>query len=254
MENSLRHALERDEFLFHYQPKVDLATGRIIGMEALIRWKNPEWGLISPAEFIPLAEETGLIVQIGEWVLLKACAQNKAWQRAGLPSIQMAVNVSGRQFHNQALSQQVAKALQEAGLDPQYLELELTESMIMKNAEITLKTLDELDALGVELTVDDFGTGYCSLSYLKRFPVHTLKIDRSFVRDLSTDPDDAAIVTAIITLAHSLKVKVLAEGVETIEQLEFLRSLKCDQIQGDLFSKPLPAEEITKRWKEGWIL
>lgn len=250
LENALRHALEREELLLHYQPKIDLPTGKIVGMEALVRWKHPEHGLVSPAEFIPLAEETGLIVPIGEWVLRAACAQNKAWQKVGLPPIRIAVNLSARQFHKQNLSQTIIQVLREVDLDPRYLELELTESLIMKNAEATIAMLSELDAIGVEMTVDDFGTGYSSLSYLKRFPVHTLKIDRSFVRDLSSDPDDAAIVTAIITLAHSLDLKVVAEGVETVEQLEFLRSLKCDEMQGYLFSRPLPPDEVTKLWKE----
>lgn len=251
LENALRHALEREELLLHYQPKIDLATGKIVGMEALVRWKHPEHGLVSPAEFIPLAEETGLIVPIGEWVLRAACAQNKAWQEAGFPPARIAVNLSARQFQRQNLSQTVERVLKEIDLDPRYLELELTESIIMKNAEATITMLSELDAMGVEMTVDDFGTGYSSLSYLKRFPVHTLKIDRSFVRDLSHDPDDAAIVTAIITLAHSLNLKVIAEGVESVEQLEFLRSLKCDEMQGYLFSKPLPAQEATELWAEG---
>lgn len=250
LENALRHALEREELLLLYQPKVDLATGKIIGLEALVRWKHPQWGLVSPADFIPLAEETGLIVPIGEWVLWTACAQNKAWQEAGFPPIRIAVNLSARQFNKQNFAEMVARLLGEVGLDPQYLELELTESIIMKNAESTMTMLQELDAMGVELTVDDFGTGYSSLSYLKRFPVHTLKIDRSFVRNLTTDPEDVAIVTAIITLAHTLHLKVIAEAVETVEQLALLRSLECDQMQGYLFSRPLPSGEVAKRWRE----
>lgn len=245
LENNLRHALERGEFVLHYQPKVDLATGRIVGMEALVRWKSPELGMISPAEFIPLAEETGLIVPIGEWILRTACAQNKAWQRMNLPPIRMGVNLSVRQLQRQTLIGTVAHLLNETGLDPNYLELELTESIIMKSSESTMAELRELHLGGIEISIDDFGTGYSSLSYLKRLPIDSLKIDKSFVQDVTTDPDDAAIVTAIVTMAHSLKLKVVAEAVETVEQLEFLRSLKCDRMQGYLFSKPLPAEEVT---------
>jgi len=246
LENSLRHALERGEILVHYQPIVDVATGQINRMEALVRWKRPDIGIVSPVKFIPLAEETGLIVPIGEWILRTACAQNKAWQSAGLPPIRMAVNLSASQFQQQNLAEMIANTLDEVDLDPKYLELELTESIIMKNTETTLATLLQLDALGIDISVDDFGTGYSSLSYLKRFPVTTLKIDGSFIRDITTDPDDRAIVTAIITLASSLKLKVVAESVETDQQLQILRSLHCDQMQGYLFSKPLPVEEATQ--------
>ncbi len=251
LENNLRRALERGEFLLYYQPKVDLVTGKIVGMEALVRWKCPEVGMISPAEFIPLAEETGLIVPIGEWVLRTACTQNKAWQERGLPSIRMGVNLSVRQLQRQNLIGTIAHVLNETGLDPGYLELELTESIIMKSNESTMAELRELNLGGIEISIDDFGTGYSSLSYLKRLPIDTLKIDKSFVQDVTTDPDDAAIVAAIITMAHTLKLKVVAEAVETVEQLAFLRSLKCDQMQGYLFSKPLPAEEITRLLVEG---
>jgi diguanylate cyclase (GGDEF)-like protein/PAS domain S-box-containing protein len=246
MENGLRRALERGEFLLHYQPIVDLATRSVIAVEALIRWKRAEGEVISPAEFIPLAEETGLIIPIGEWVLRTACAQNKAWQSAGLPLIRVAVNLSARQFQRQDLAETIVHTLGQIGLDPKYLELELTESIIMKSAETTVAMLRRLNALGIGISVDDFGTGYSSLSYLKRFPVTTLKIDSTFVRDITTDPDDRAIVHAIITLAHSLKLKVVAEAVETEEQLQFLRSLRCDQMQGYLFCKPLAAEEMTQ--------
>lgn len=251
LENNLRHALERQEFLLHYQPKVDLATGQIVGAEALVRWKSPEVGMVSPAEFIPLAEETGLIVPIGEWILRTACAQNKAWQQRGLSPVRMGVNLSVRQLQRQNLIGTIAHALNETGLDPNYLELELTESIIMKSNESTMAELRELHLGGIEISIDDFGTGYSSLSYLKRLPIDTLKIDKSFVQDVATDPDDAAIVAAIITMAHTLKLKVVAEAVETVEQLEFLRSLKCDRMQGYLFSKPLPAEEITRLLVEG---
>lgn len=251
LENNLRRALERGEFLLYYQPKVDLTTGRIVGMEALIRWKSPEAGMVSPAEFIPLAEETGLIVPMGEWILRTACAQNKAWQKQGLPPVRMGVNLSARQLQRQNLIGTIAHVLNETGLDPNYLELELTESLIMKSNESTMTELRELHLGGIEISIDDFGTGYSSLSYLKRLPINTLKIDKSFVQEVTTDPDDAAIVAAIITLAHTLKLKVVAEAVETVEQLDFLRGLKCDQMQGYLFSKPLPAEEITRLLAEG---
>ncbi|MCG3115519.1 MAG: EAL domain-containing protein [Candidatus Manganitrophus sp. SA1] len=251
LENNLRHALERGEFLLYYQPKVDLTTGRIVGMEALVRWKSPEAGMVSPAEFIPLAEETGLIVPMGEWILRTACAQNKAWQQKGLPLVRMGVNISVRQLQRQNLIATIAHVLNETGLDPNYLELELTESIIMKSNESTMAELRKLNLGGIEISIDDFGTGYSSLSYLKRLPIDTLKIDKSFVQDVTTDPDDAAIVAAIITMAHTLKLKVVAEAVETVEQLSFLRALKCDQMQGYLFSKPLPAEEITRLLAEG---
>ncbi|MDC4204275.1 MAG: EAL domain-containing protein [Candidatus Manganitrophus sp.] len=251
LENNLRRALEREEFLLYYQPKVDLTTGQIVGMEALIRWKSPEAGMVSPAKFIPLAEETGLIVPMGEWILRTACAQNKAWQKQGLPPVRMGVNLSARQLQRQNLIGTIAHVLNETGLDPNYLELELTESLIMKSNESTMTELRELHLGGIEISIDDFGTGYSSLSYLKRLPIDTLKIDKSFVQDVTTDPDDAAIVAAIITMAHTLKLKVVAEAVETVEQLEFLRGLKCDQMQGYLFSKPLPAEEITRLLVEG---
>ncbi len=251
LENNLRRALERGEFLLYYQPKVDLTTGQIVGMEALIRWKSPEAGMVSPAEFIPLAEETGLIVPMGEWILRTACAQNKAWQKQGLPFVRMGVNISVRQLQRQNLIGTIAHVLNETGLDPNYLELELTESIIMKSNESTMAELRELNLGGIEISIDDFGTGYSSLSYLKRLPIDTLKIDKSFVQEVTTDPDDAAIVAAIITMAHTLKLKVVAEAVETVEQLEFLRGLKCDQMQGYLFSRPLPAEEITRLLAEG---
>ena len=246
LENNLRRALERNEFLLYYQPQVSFKTRQIIGMEALLRWRHPDLGLVSPARFIPVAEETGLIVPIGEWVLRTACTQNKAWQIAGLPSLLVAVNLSARQFQHKGLVEMIKRVLNETRLDPKYLELELTESILMRKEEDVITTLCELNAMGIGLSIDDFGTGYSSLSYLKRFPIHKLKIDRSFVRDIATDPDDPAIVRAVIALAHSLNMKAIAEGVETAEQLEFLRSLQCDEMQGYLFSLPLPAEEVTK--------
>ncbi len=246
LATSLRHALEREQFVVHYQPQVDLATGRITGMEALVRWHHPDWGLVAPGKFIPLAEETGLILPIGEWVLKTACAQNKAWQQAGHPPLRVAVNISARQFKRQDLVATVGRVLAATGLGAQHLELELTEGLIMDNAEYTIATLSELHRMGVWLSIDDFGVGYSSLSYLKRFPVHSLKIDQSFVRDLTTDEGNAAIVRAILTLARSLKLSVVAEAVETIEQLRFLQALSCDQVQGYLFSPPVSAQEATE--------
>lgn len=244
LENSLRRALERDEFIVHYQPQADADTRNITGVEALVRWQHPELGLISPAEFIPLAEETGLMVPLGEWVLRTACAQNKAWQQAGYIKFSMSVNLSLRQFRQTNLTGMVEQVIRETGLDPTCLELELTESSVMMNTESAVTTLRKLQALGIRIAIDDFGTGYSSLNYLKNLPIDTLKIDRSFVRDAATNPVDAAIVQAIITLAHSLNLKVKAEGIETQEQLDFLRLLRCDEIQGYLLSRPLPAEAL----------
>ena len=244
LESSLRRALDNREFLLHYQPQVDARSGAIIGAEALIRWRHPDLGLVSPLDFIPLAEESGLIVPIGEWVLQTACAELKAWQDAGNGVLRMAVNLSGRQFRQQDLVGTVQRAISTAGIDAQSLELEITESMLMQDASETTRLLDSLKALGVKLSVDDFGTGYSSLSYLKRFPLDALKIDRSFIRDIATDPDDAAITVAILAMAGGLGLEVVAEGVETIEQLTFLRNLNCQMIQGYLFSKPLSSEQM----------
>ena len=247
LENGLRHAVERGEFLLYYQPKIDLISGRIIGTEALIRWKQADnERMILPGEFISLAEEVGLILPIGEWVLKTACAQNRVWQTTGLPPLDVAVNLSTLQFQQKDLAKMIATTLKETGLDPKYLELEITESIIMKSADKAEMTLRDLNAIGVEISIDDFGSGYSSLAYLKRFPVAKLKIDRVFVRDISTNPDDKRLVEVIITLAHSLDLKIVAEGVETEEQLQYLRSVGCDQIQGNIYSKPLPAEEMTR--------
>jgi EAL domain-containing protein (putative c-di-GMP-specific phosphodiesterase class I) len=254
LESNLRHALERKELLLHYQPRVDLESGRIIGVEALLRWQYPDLGLVSPSQFVPLAEETGLIIPIGEWVLRTACAQNRLWQSMGFPPMRVAVNLSVRQFEQRNLVETIGRVIKETGLDPNYLELELTEGLIMKNPEITVATLRSLHEMGIQISIDDFGTGYSSLSYLRRFPIHALKIDQSFVRDIITDPDGTVIVTAIILLAHSLKLKVIAEGVETRDQLDFVRSLKCHEMQGYLFSKPVPGEEITRLLTEGKLL
>ncbi|MDO9386980.1 MAG: PAS domain S-box protein [Thiobacillus sp.] len=244
LENGLHHALERDEFLLHYQPQVDLRSGEIAGMEALVRWRHPELGLVSPAMFIPVAEDSGLIVALGEWVLRTACAQNKALQLAGLKPISVAVNLSARQFRQPDLVERVAAILGETGLDPACLELELTESLVMQNVEETISTLGKLKAMGIKLSIDDFGTGYSSLSYLKRFPIDTLKIDQSFVRDITTDPDDAAIAKSIISMAHDMQLRVIAEGVETEAQKSFLQQRHCDEMQGYLFSRPVPAAEF----------
>ncbi len=253
LEGVLRRALERNEFLLYYQPQISLESGKIIGMEALLRWQHPEKGLMAPAQFIPILEETGLIVPVGEWVLRSAATQIKQWQALKLPRLRVAVNLSALQFRQPGLSQIIASILEEVGLDSASgcLEVELTESLIMKDVEGTIATLQSLHEMGVQISIDDFGTGYSSLSYLKRFPIDTLKIDQSFVRDLSNNSDDASIVSAIIALGHSLKLKVIAEGVETIEQLAFLRESKCDDVQGYLFSKPLPAGEMTLLLQDG---
>ncbi|MBI4587238.1 MAG: EAL domain-containing protein [Candidatus Rokubacteria bacterium] len=213
----------------------------------------PERGLVAPAEFIPVAEESGLIIPIGEWVLRQACAQNKAWQAAGLPPLRVAVNLSARQFRQKTLADTVAQVLNATGLDPKYLELELTESLLMENTQASSTMLAALKAMGLQISIDDFGTGYSSLSYLKRFPIDSLKIDRSFVSDVTTDPDDAAIVIAIIALAHSLRLKVIAEGVETKEQLALLRAQNCHAAQGHLFCRPLPSEafaQLLRQWRQ----
>ena len=249
LEGELRRAMEHDEFLVHYQPKLDVPTRKITGMEALVRWQHPERGLVSPADFIPLAEETGLIVPIGEWVLRTACAQNKAWQDAGFEPLSVSVNLSSRQFEQQNLTGAVTAALHDTGLAAQYLELEITESMLMRDPEETIMILQAFENKGIRISIDDFGTGYSSLSYLNRFPLDYLKIDRAFVMNITTNPDDAAITTAIVAMAHSLKLKVIAEGVETEEQLAFLRGLGCDEVQGYLFSRPVPAEKFAELLK-----
>jgi len=245
LEGGLRRALSRQEFVLHYQPQMDLATGAIVGLEALIRWQPPGQETVYPGDFIPIAEETGLIVAIGEWVLRTACAQHVAWDEAAtFPHTRIAVNLSARQFKQQDIVKMVSRVLHETGCHATCLELEITESIIMENPEMAAETLHKLSDMGVHLSIDDFGTGYSSLSYLKRFPINTLKIDRSFVRDITTDSDDAAIAKAVIALAHSMKLKVIAEGVETVEQLDFLRAQRCDQIQGYYLSRPLAAAEM----------
>ncbi|HWP47856.1 MAG TPA: EAL domain-containing protein [Candidatus Limnocylindrales bacterium] len=250
LESGLRRALEQEEFIVYYQPQISLHTGQIVGMEVLLRWQHPDLGLIPPMKFIPLAEDTGLIVQLGEWVLRTACAQNKAWQQAGFPPLCVSVNLSSRLFKQQNLIQLIDRILKETQLDPHYLDLELTEGTAMENAEVAIITLRELKKMGVRLSMDDFGTGYSSLSYLKRFPIDRLKIDRSFVLNITVNPDDAVIAMLIINMAHNLNLKVIAEGVETEEQLSFLRLHHCDEIQGFIFSQPVPAEVFTRFLEE----
>ncbi len=244
IESDLRKALEHGQFALYYQPQVDITTGHIIGAEALIRWNHPTAGLISPAKFIPVAEESGLIVPLGEWILDDACRQNMAWQKAGLPPISIAVNLSAVQFRQQNLCQLIGRVLSDTGLDPHYLELELTEGLVMSNTDSTIATLNGFKEMGVHISIDDFGTGYSSLSYLKHFPIDYLKIDQSFIRDITTNQDDAAITTAIINMAKGLNLRTIAEGVETAEQLKFLRLHSCDVVQGYYFSKPVPATEF----------
>jgi diguanylate cyclase (GGDEF)-like protein/PAS domain S-box-containing protein len=251
MENDLRRAIEREEMLVYYQPVMDIASGRIVGSEALLRWQHPDRGIVSPEEFIPLAEESGMITEIGEWVLRAACLQNKAWQRPGSEPLWVTVNVSARQLEREGLVLTVLKILRETGLPPQCLRLEITEGAMMKNVQFIIAMLEDLRDMGVGIAVDDFGTGYSSLSYLKRFPISTIKIDRSFVRDIVTDANDAAIVTTVITMAHNLHLKVVAEGVETEDQLEFLRRNGCDEFQGYLISQPVTAAEFEKMLPEG---
>lgn len=254
LDTALRRALERNEFVLYYQPKVELQRGQVIGAEALIRWRHPQHGMVAPGDFIPVAEETGLIGPIGEWALDHAVAQLKAWQGEGLPNVCLAVNLSARQFQQENLAKVVAQALRLHDVAAQYLELEVTESAVMQDPEKTVDTLRELKQIGVRLALDDFGTGYSSLNYLKRFPIDSLKIDQSFVRDITTDPDDAAIALTVITLAHSLKLGVVAEGVETEAQLSLLRRHRCDEMQGFYFSRPLPADDFATLLREGRTL
>jgi EAL domain-containing protein (putative c-di-GMP-specific phosphodiesterase class I) len=248
VENHLRRALEQQELTVFYQPQVQLATMRVVGSEALVRWRHPEWGLVSPGEFIPVAEDTGLIQQVDEFVLRAACAQTRAWQQAGHPELRIAANLSAREFRRRDLVEVIASVLAETGLDTASLEVEITESVAMENVDLTLSILEEIGKLGVHMAIDDFGTGYSSLQYLARFPVHTLKIDRSFVKDMLKDAATGEIVRAMVALTHALKRSALAEGVETQQDLDFLRGLGCDDMQGFFFSKPVPAEEFGTRF------
>lgn len=250
LEARLRNALERGEFMLHYQPKLDLRTGAITGVEALLRWQQPELGMVPPTQFIPVAEETGLIAPIGRWVLQTACAQNMVWQRAGLPPLKMAVNLSARQFSEDSLLEDIAAVLRDTGMPAELLELELTEGMVMQNVERATRVLTAIKRMGVRIAIDDFGVGYSSLAQIKRFPIDTLKVDRSFVRDLSQNAEDRAIIKAIIAMGKTLCLTVVAEGVETEEQENFLRERACDESQGFYFSRPLaPAqlEELVRR-------
>jgi diguanylate cyclase (GGDEF)-like protein len=250
MENSLRLAIEREELYLEYQPQFDIASGRITGLEALLRWRHPENGVVSPGKFIPVAENSGLILPIGEWVLTTACRQSRVWQDQGLLAVPIAVNVSAVQFRQEGFCDKIRDALRTARLPPEFLELELTESLLLSNEDVVSEVIEELKGMGVRLSIDDFGTGYSSLSYLRRLPVSKLKIDQSFVRDLAFSTDDAAITIAIINMAKNLNLKVIAEGVETEAQLEFLRAHRCDELQGYFFSRPLPPAELLTRLPE----
>jgi EAL domain-containing protein (putative c-di-GMP-specific phosphodiesterase class I)/ActR/RegA family two-component response regulator len=250
MEKQLRRALERDELFLCYQPIVSLRSNRVTGMEALVRWQNPESELITPSDFIPLAEETGLIEAIGEWVLQTACTQNRAWQEAGLPFLPVSVNISAIQFRQKNFVSIVERVLRESGLDPRYLELEITESLVMQNIDRVTTILNELKEMGTSLSMDDFGTGYSSLNYLKRFPFNKLKIDQSFVKGITNDPDCAVIIKTVIAMAHSLRLKVIAEGVETAAQLNYLRLNNCDEMQGYYFSRPIKTTDFGRLLRE----
>lgn len=251
LQTSLRHALEREELRVYYQPQIDLEQGTITGAEALIRWKHPEYGLVSPVRFIPLAEETGLIIPIGEWVLSEACKQVKVWQNSGFPSLRISVNLSGRQFSQIDLRQRLFQILAECNFHPQYLDLELTESMLVQNTEVAIRRLEALKSLGVKIAIDDFGTGYSSLSYLQQFPFDTLKIDRCFIHNIVNKENNAAITKAIIQMAKSLDLKLVAEGVETEAELSFVCQHHCDLMQGYLFSPALSAQDFSKLLNTG---
>jgi EAL domain-containing protein (putative c-di-GMP-specific phosphodiesterase class I) len=246
IEAALRRALKNEEFVLYFQPRVSVATGRATGAEALLRWKHPEWGLVEPARFVPLLEETGLIVPVGAWVIAEACRHAKAWQAAGLQSLHVSVNLSSRQFRSEALFDAVTEALRSSNLSPNLLEIELTESLLVENVDHAMGVMGKLKAIGTAISIDDFGTGYSSLGYLKRFPIDSLKIDKSFVRDLATSPKDAAIVKTISALARSLGIGLIAEGVEEPWQVGFLRAQHCTEMQGYLFSRPLPAESLVE--------
>ena len=249
METLLHKALEKKELYLHYQPQVNAITKKIGGMEALLRWENDSLGVVSPVDFIPLAEETGMIIPIGEWVIFEACRQNKEWQKQGLPTVPVSVNLSLRQFYQTDLVEKISLILMETELDPEFLELEITESSAVQ-ADTAIQVLNDLKALGIKIAIDDFGTGYSSLNHLRRFPIDHLKIDRAFVKDLQKDEDDRSIIATIIALGHSLKLEVIAEGVETPEQVEFLESLSCDMLQGYLFSKPIEARAIPEVFRK----
>jgi len=243
LEADLRKAILREEFVLYYQPQIQTGTNKMIGVEALVRWNHPEKGILSPGVFIPIAEETGMIHEIGTWTLREACRQMREWHLAGGPLIPVSVNLSSQQFHQPNLIDYIREILEETGLEPKYLELEITESMMM-DAKVSKSILQELDDFGVKISLDDFGTGYSSLSYLKQFPIHKLKIDRSFIADITRNVNDQAIVSTIISMAKNLKMDVIAEGIETKDQLEFLTRNSCEEIQGYYFSRPLPAPQV----------
>lgn len=251
IEESLRRALERQEFALHYQPKVNLRTGEIVGAEALIRWTHPTRGSVSPGQFIPVAEDCGLIVPISQWVLREACKQTRAWADAGLPAVTIAVNISAMEFRQEGFLEDIFVALKETNLDPRSLELEITEGILMKRAESAASILQVLRAAGVRIALDDFGTGYSSLSYLRKFPIDALKIDQSFVRQITMNADDATIVSAIISMGQSMKLRIIAEGVETQTELEFLQAHQCDECQGYYFSRPVLPEQFAKLLETG---
>ena len=253
LEGDLRRALVREEFVLYYQPQVEIATGRIVGLEALIRWQHPQLGFVPPDQFIPLAEDIGLIAPIGQWVLQTACIQHQTWQHEGLPPLRVAVNISPRQFHQSHLSKIILQTLEATEVDPQYLELEITESAAMEDVEFTIEILQELREMGLHITIDDFGTGYSSLNVIKHFPLNTLKIDRSFVKDIVDNSNDAAIARTIVALSQGLKLQVVAEGIETVQQLSFLRSIGCDLAQGYYFCPPVPATEIPKLLRQSYL-
>jgi diguanylate cyclase (GGDEF)-like protein/PAS domain S-box-containing protein len=246
MRSGLRRALERGEFILYYQPQLEIASGRVIGVESLLRWRHPEFGLVAPGRFIPVAEESGLIVPIGAWVIQEACRQGAAWRQSGLADLTVAVNLSAAQFRREGIEETVTRALNDSGLPAQWLELELTESILIQDAEQVLASVRRLKQLGVKLSIDDFGTGYSSLSYLKRFDIDKLKIDQSFIRDLASDPDDAAIVRAVIQMSHSLGLRTIAEGVETPEMVQQLQAFGCDEAQGYHYARPMPAAEMER--------
>ncbi len=246
LEGELKHAVARKEWLIHYQPIMSITTGKSVGAEALVRWLHPQRGILAPGEFIQVAEDTGLIVPIGEYVLMTACKQAKAWRNAGHSKFWVSVNISARQFRNKDLVEMIARILEETGLPSDGLRLEITESVAVQNTEYTIKIMNELDAIGVYTSLDDFGTGYSSLSYLKQFPLRVLKVDQSFIQDIQHNPKNEALIKAIIGMARSLGMEVVGEGVEKAEQLQFLRTQMCDQAQGYLLSRPIPAEDLDK--------
>ncbi|RDS89920.1 EAL domain-containing response regulator [Pseudomonas fluorescens] len=246
LETALRQAVEREEFTLHYQPKIALADGQICALEALLRWERPGYGAVSPGIFVPILESLGLIVEVGRWVIRSVCQQIATWRRSAIGAVEVSVNVSGHQLIEGDLIADIARILNETGVEPHWLEVELTEGSLMENTQHTIASLQRLHAMGVKISIDDFGTGYSSLAYLRRFPIDTLKIDIAFIREVTSNPQDAAITRTIIELAHSLNLRVVAEGVETQAQLAFLKEAGCDQIQGYLFSRPLPTEDLER--------